>query len=85
MIDRTECLFKVNQKDHIFLSFNPPVTASLLAWQEILRWSLPLLSVWSHPHRLGTVSVHFLCTFMSHAAIPGLVIGTDAAVSIIFN
>jgi hypothetical protein len=39
----------------------PPVTASLLAWHEILRCSLP--------HRLGTVSVHFLCTFMSHAEI----------------
>jgi hypothetical protein len=23
--------------------------------------------VCSHPHRFGTLSVHFLCTFMSHA------------------
>ena len=52
---------------------DPPVTASLLAWHEILRCSLPLLSVWSHPHRLGTVSVHFLCTFMSHPATNCLV------------
>ena len=48
-----------------------PVTVSLLARQEMSRWSLPLLSVWSHPHRLGTLSVHFLWTFISQAAIEG--------------
>ena len=30
-------------------------------------WSNYLRSVWSHPQRFGTLSVHFLCTFMSHA------------------
>ncbi len=29
---------------------------------------LPRRSVWSHPHRLGTDSLHFLCTFISQAA-----------------
>ena len=25
---------------------------------------LPLLSVWSHPHKFGTLDMHFLCTFI---------------------
>ena len=48
------------------------MTESLLAWQEMLRWSLPRLSVWSQPQRLGTLSVHFLCTFISQAAMEGV-------------
>ena len=31
------------------------------------RWTRPRRSVWSQPQRLGTDSVHFLCTFMSQA------------------
>ena len=45
-----------------------PRMDNMLTWQVMLMRILPLLSVWSHPHRFGTVSMHFLCTFMSQAA-----------------
>ena len=36
----------------------------MFAWLEMLSCILPLLSVLSHPQRLGTLSIHFLWTFM---------------------
>lgn len=44
-----------------------PSHVSLLPMQVILSWTLPLRSVWSHPQRLGTDSLHFLWTFISQA------------------
>lgn len=44
-----------------------PSTVSLLPTHSILSSMRPRRSVWSHPHRLGTLSSHRLCTFMSHA------------------
>ena len=42
---------------------------SLFPEQFIFRWHRPLLSVWSQPHKFGTDSLHFLCTFISQAAM----------------
>ncbi len=44
-----------------------PVTWSLSPLTSILRKILPLRSVWSVPHRLGTFITHCLWTFMSQA------------------
>lgn len=45
-----------------------PSIVNLVPTQEIPSCIRPLRSVWSHPHKLGTLSSHRLCTFMSHAA-----------------
>lgn len=42
---------------------------SLLPEVVMCRCIRPRLSVWSHPHRFGTLSSHLLCTFMSHARL----------------
>lgn len=38
------------------------VSVSLVIWAEI--WMRPLLSVWSVPHRLGTLATHLLWMFI---------------------
>lgn len=45
-----------------------PSRSSLSRVHEILISIRPRLSVWSHPHKWGTLSVQRLCTFISHAA-----------------
>jgi hypothetical protein len=55
-----------------FICFNVyklPSMVSLALLQLIFSSILPLLSVWSQPHKLGTLAWHLLCTFMSHAVI----------------
>ena len=57
-------------KAESFLSlfyFFLPSRRSLSRVQEILISIRPRLSVWSHPHKWGTLSVQRLCTFISHA------------------
>lgn len=44
-----------------------PSMLSLLPWCVMASWMRPRRSVWSHPHRFGTLSSHRLCTFISHA------------------
>lgn len=46
---------------------NLPSMVSLPPEHVMCRCIRPRLSVWSHPHRFGTLSSHLLCTFMSHA------------------
>ena len=48
--------------------FCVPSRSSLSRVHEILISIRPRLSVWSHPHKWGTLSVQRLCTFISHAA-----------------
>lgn len=49
------------------LILNLPSMVSLPPEHVMCRCIRPRLSVWSHPHRFGTLSSHLLCTFMSHA------------------
>ena len=49
----------------------PPVMCSLSPVTSILRKMRPRRSVWSVPHRLGTLTTHCLCTFMSQAGERG--------------
>lgn len=44
-----------------------PSAVSLFPTQVIFSSILPRRSVWSQPHKFGTLSTHLLCTFMSHA------------------
>jgi len=45
-----------------------PSMVSLVPEQTIFSSMRPRRSVWSQPHKFGTVSTHLLWTFMSHAA-----------------
>lgn len=58
---------------HGLSEWNLPSTVNLLPTQSIFSSILPRLSVWSQPQRLGTLSSHLLCTFMSHAGKSGSV------------
>lgn len=44
-----------------------PSIVSLVPTHPITKWIRPRRSVWSQPHKLGTLSSHRLWTFMSHA------------------
>lgn len=44
-----------------------PSTVSLVPKHERANCIRPRRSVWSQPHKLGTLSSHRLWTFMSHA------------------
>lgn len=57
---------KIKKKSYLPTK-NPPVTCSLSPLTSIFRKRRPRRSVWSVPHRLGTLTTHCLCTFMSHA------------------
>lgn len=56
-----------NLTNQIWIINNLLSMTSFAPWHVTLTSIRPLRSVWSQPHKFGTLSWHRLCTFMSHA------------------